>query len=153
MEFILNNRKYLIQNHELFINYLIVDSYFRQGYSKYDYNINFDFVEPILEKDKVEFEDILENTKVLEELIEREEISIIPNGLRIDEHVNGNFSISYQDLTFNNINVGEAIPLIITLSTLLNHKPIISLSQIEDEINNFIEMFRKYNERFSEEWK
>lgn len=151
MEFILNNRKYLIQNHELFINYLIVDSYFRQGYSKYDYNINFDFVEPILEKDKVEFEDILENTKVLEELIEREEISIIPNGLRIDEHVNGNFRISYQDLTFNNVNVGEAIPLIITLSTLLNHKPIVSLSQIEDEINNFIEMFRKYNERFSEE--
>ena len=118
MEFILNNRKYLIQNHELFINYLIVDSYFRQGYSKYDYNINFDFVEPILEKDKVEFEDILENTKVLEELIEREEISIIPNGLRIDEHVNGNFRISYQDLIFNNVNVGEAIPLIITLSTL-----------------------------------
>ena len=153
MEFILNNRKYLIQNHELFINYLIVDSYFRQGYSKYDYNINFDFIEPILEKDKVEFEDILENTKVLEELIEREEISIIPNGLRIDEHVNGNFRISYQDLTFNNINVGEAIPLIITLSTLLNHKPIVSLSQIEDEINNFIEMFRQYNERFSEEWK
>ena len=153
MEFILNNRKYLIQNHELFINYLIVDSYFRQGYSKYDYNINFDFVEPILEKDKVEFEDILENTKVLEELIEREEISIIPNGLRIDEHVNGNFRISYQDLIFNNVNVGEAIPLIITLSTLLNHKPIVSLSQIEDEINNFIEMFRQYNERFSEEWK
>ncbi len=153
MEFILNNRKYLIQNHELFINYLIVDSYFRQGYSKYDYNINFDFVEPILEKDKVEFEDILENTKVLEELIEREEISIIPNGLRIDEHVNGNFRISYQDLTFNNVNVGEAIPLIITLSTLLNHKPIVSLSQIEDERNNFIEMFRQYNERFSEEWK
>ena len=151
MEFILNNRKYLIQNHELFINYLIVDSYFRQGYSKYDYNINFDFVEPILEKDKVECEDILENTKVLEELIEREEISIIPNGLRIDEHVNGNFRISYQDLTFNNVNVGEAIPLIITLSTLLNHKPIVSLSQIEDEINNFIEMFRQYNERFSEE--
>lgn len=151
MEFILNNRKYLIQNHELFINYLIVDSYFRQGYSKYDYNINFDFVEPILEKDKVEFEDILENTKVLEELIEREEISIIPNGLRIDEHVNGNFRISYQDLIFNNVNVGEAIPLIITLSTLLNHKPIVSLSQIEDEINNFIEMFRQYNERFSEE--
>lgn len=151
MEFILNNRKYLIQNHELFINYLIVDSYFRQGYSKYDYNINFDFVEPILEKDKVEFEDILENTKVLEELIEREEISIIPNGLRIDEHVNGNFRISYQDLIFNNVNVGEAIPLIITLSTLLNHKPIVSLSQIEDEINNFIEMFRQYNERFSAE--
>lgn len=151
MEFILNNRKYLIQNHELFINYLIVDSYFRQGYSKYDYNINFDFVEPILEKDKVEFEDILENTKVLEELIEREEISIIPNGLRIDEHVNGNFRISYQDLTFNNVNVGEAIPLIITLNTLLNHKPIVSLSQIEDEINNFIEMFRQYNEHFSEE--
>ena len=147
----MNNKKYSIQNHELFVNYLIVDSYFRQGYAKYDYDIRFDFIEPILNKQKVEFEDILENTKVLEELIEREEISVIPNGLMIDEHLNGNFRISYQDLVFSNVYIGEAIPLIITLNTLLNYKPIISLSQIEDEINNFIDSFRKYNERHFDE--
>lgn len=146
MEFVLNNMRYSIQNHELFINYLIVDSYFRQGYSKYDYDIRFDFVEPMLNKEKVEFEDILENTKILEELIEKEEISVIPNGLRIDELTGNEFRISYQDLAFDNVQVGEAIPLIIALNTLLSHKPIISLSQIEEELTNFIEMFRKYNE-------
>ena len=29
MEFILDNKKYSILNHELFINYLMVDNYFR----------------------------------------------------------------------------------------------------------------------------
>jgi hypothetical protein len=144
MEFILNNKRYSIQNHELFVNYLIVDSYFRQGYSKYDYDIRFEFVEPILAKEKVEFEDILENTEVLDELIEREEISVIPTGLRIDEHQNGSFKISYQDLEFDGVHVGEAIPLIITLNTLLNHKPVVSLNQIGEEIDNFIYRFRQY---------
>jgi hypothetical protein len=146
MEFILDNRKYAIQNHELFINYLIVDSYFRQGYAKYDYDIRFEFIEPILAKEKVEFEDILENTKALEELIEKEEISVIPNGLRIDELSNTSFRISYQDLAFDDVHVGEAIPLIILLNTLLNYKPIVSLNQIEEEIGNFIESFKKYNQ-------
>ena len=45
MEFILNNKKYSINNHELYINYLMVDSYFRQNYSKYDYDIEFDFID------------------------------------------------------------------------------------------------------------
>ena len=146
MEFILNNKKYAIQNHELYINYLMVDNYFRHSYSKYDYDIEFDFIEPILSKQKVEFEDILEGTEVLEELIEKGEINFIPQGLRIDEHVNGNFKITYQNLEFTNVYVGEAIPLLIALNTLLNYKPTVSLTQIEEELENFLEQFRSYNE-------
>lgn len=146
MEFILNGRKYSIQNHELYINFLMVDNYFRHRYSKYDYDIKFDFITPLLSKEKVEFEDIMEGTEVLEELIEKEEISIIPMGLRIDERQNC-FDITYQDIVFNDINVGEAIPLIIALSTLLNYKPTLSLTQIEEELNHFIEEFRKYNKK------
>ena len=59
MEFILNNKKYSIINHELYINYLMVDSYFKD-HSLYDYDIHFEFLDPIYEKEKVEFEDILE---------------------------------------------------------------------------------------------
>lgn len=145
MEFILDNKKYSILNHELFINYLMVDNYFRNHYSKYDYDIRFDFVEPLLEKEKIEFEDILEGTKDLETLIEKEEINFIPIGLKIYQHTNGNFKIIYQDLDFNNIRIGEAIPFLIALNSLLTHKPIITLVQIEEELENFIEKFRQYN--------
>ena len=143
MEFIVNNKKYSILNHELYINYLMVNEYFRE-YSKYDYDIHFDFLNPLLSKDKIDFDDILEGTKDLEELIEKEEINFIPPGLRIDEHLNENFKISYQDLEFVNVNVGEAIPLLIALTTLLNHKPIVSLYQIEEELNHFLDKFRTY---------
>ena len=132
MEFILDNKKYSILNHELFINYLMVDNYFRNHYSKYDYDIRFDFVEPLLEKEKIEFEDILEGTKDLETLIEKEEINFVPIGLKIYQHTNGNFKIIYQDLDFNNIRIGEAIPFLIALNSLLTHKPIITLVQIEE---------------------
>ena len=47
MEFILNNKKYSIINHELFINYLMVDSYFKD-HCKYDYDISFDFLKPVM---------------------------------------------------------------------------------------------------------
>ena len=143
MEFILNNRKYSIINHELYINYLMVDSYFRD-YSKYDYDIHFDFLDVILKKDKIEFDDILEGTKILEELIEQEKINFIPYGLRIDEHLNGNFKVTYQDLEFTNVNVAEAIPLLIALNSLLNHKPIVTLTQIKEELDCFLEKFRRY---------
>ena len=145
MEFILNNKKYSILNHELFINYLMVESYFRD-YSLYDYDIHFEFLEPIYEKDKVEFEDILEGTKDLEVLIEKGEIDFIPYGLRIDEHLNGNFRITYQDLMFKNVTVGEAIPLLIALNSLLNHKPIVTLTQIDEELVNFLDKFKNYEE-------
>lgn len=144
MEFIVNNKKYSIINHELYINYIMVDAYFKY-YSKYDYDIHFDFLMPILIKEKIEFEDILEGTRDLEELIEKNEINFIPSGLKIDEHLNGNFKITYQDLEFINVSVGEAVPLLIALTSLLNHKPIVSLCQIEEELNNFLEKFRSYS--------
>lgn len=143
MEFIVNNRKYGILNHELYIDYIMVESYFKD-YSKYDYNIHFDFLDFVLNKEKVTFEDILEGTKILEDLIEKGEINFTPPGLRIDEHLNENFRITYQTLEFKNVTVGEAIPLMIALSSLLNHKPVISLYQIEEELNQFLEKFRYY---------
>lgn len=145
MEFVLNNKRYSIVNHELFINYLMVDSYFRYGYSKYEYDITFDFIDPLLSKEKIEFSDILEGTKVLEELIEKEQINFIPYGLRIDEHLNGNFKISYQDLEFTNVSVGEAIPFSILLNSLLTYKPTLTLSQIEEELDYFLKRFRSYS--------
>lgn len=146
MEFILNNKRYSIINHELYINYLMVDSYFRYDYSKYHYDISFDFIDPLLDKEKIEFKDILEGTEVLEEMIEKEEISFIPSGVRIDEQSNGNFRITYQDLEFANITVGEAIPFLIALNSLVTYKPIVSLFQIEEELNYFLNKFRSYSD-------
>lgn len=145
MEFIVGNRKYSILNHELYINYMMVNEYFRE-FSKYDYNIHYDFLDPVLEKEKITFDDILEGTKDLEVLIEKEEIDFLPIGLRIDEQPNENFKIRYQDLEFANVNVGEAIPLLVALTSLLNHKPIVSLYQIEEELNHFLDKFRTYRE-------
>ena len=146
MEFIVNNRKYAILNHELYIDYIMVESYF-SDYSKYDYDIHFDFLDYVLNMPKVTFEDILEGTKDLEELIEKGEINFTPVGLRIDEHQNQTFRISYQTLEFTNVTVGEAIPLLIALTSLLNHKPIVSLYQIEDELNYFLSKFRRYMDK------
>lgn len=144
MEFILDNKKYSIINHELFINYLMVDSYFRQSHSKYNYEVSFDFITPLLSKEKIDFSDIQQGTEVLEELMEKEEINFIPSGVKIDQHLNGNFRISYQDLEFSNVRVGEAIPFLIALNTMINYKPIIPLFQIEEELNHFLEKFRSY---------
>lgn len=145
MEFIIKNKKYSIINHELFINYLMVDSYFRQNMSKYEYDITFEFITPILEKEKIDFSDIQEGTKVLEELIEKNQIDFIPTGLIIEEQINGKFEIIYQDLKFSNIDVGEAIPLLIALDSLLKVKPIVTLSQISEELDYFLEKFRSYS--------
>ena len=143
MEFIVNNRKYAILNHELYIDYIMVESYFKD-YAKYDYDIHFDFLDYVLNREKVTFDDILEGTKDLEELIEKGEINFTPPGLRIDMHLNENFKITYQTLEFTNVTVGEAIPLMIALTTLLKHKPIVSLYQIEEELNHFLGKFRMY---------
>lgn len=143
MEFIVSNKKYSIINHELYINYLMVDAYFKDN-SKYDYNIHFDFLDSVLEKDEIKFEDILEGTKDLEELIEKNEINFIPSGLRIEEYLNNSFKITYQNLEFKNVKVGEAIPLLIALTSLLNHKPIVTLYQIDEELHYFLESFNKY---------
>lgn len=143
MEFIVNNRKYAILNHELYIDYIMVESFFKD-YAKYDYDIHFDFLDYVLNREKVTFDDILEGTKDLEELIEKGEINFTPPGLRIDMHLNENFKITYQTLEFTNVTVGEAIPLLIALTSLLEHKPVISLYQIEEELNHFLGKFRMY---------
>ena len=143
MEFIVNNRKYAILNHELYIDFIMVESYFKD-YAKYDYDIHFDFLDYVLNREKVTFDDILEGTKDLEELIEKGEINFTPPGLRIDMHLNENFKITYQTLEFTNVTVGEAIPLLIALTSLLEHKPVISLYQIEEELNHFLGKFRMY---------
>lgn len=143
MEFIVNNRKYAILNHELYIDYIMVESYFKD-YAKYDYDIHFDFLDYVLNREKVTFDDILEGTKDLEKLIEKGEINFTPPGLRIDMHLNENFKITYQTLEFTNVTVGEAIPLLIALTSLLEHKPVISLYQIEEELNHFLGKFRMY---------
>lgn len=145
MEFIVNHKKYSIINHELYINYLMVDAYFKE-HSKYDYDIHFDFLDSVLSKEKIEFDDILKGTEELEELIDKNEINFIPSGLKIEEHFNNNFKITYQNLEFKNVNVGEAIPLLIALTSLLNHKPIITLYQIDEELHYFLESFKRYSD-------
>ena len=142
MEFILNNKKYSIINHELFINYLMVDSYFKQ-YSKYSYNISFDFLNPILKKEKIEFKDIEKGAEYLEELIKKGEVNFIAPGVSINQ-IKDKFEITYQDLKFKNVSVSEAIPLLIALYSLLNAKPIVVLGQIKEELDYFLEKFRQY---------
>ena len=143
MEFILNNKKYSIINQELLINYIMVDSYFKY-YSKYTYDVHFSFLNSILSQDKIEFEDIEKGSEILNDLIEKGEINFIPQGLMINENLNNTFNIIYQDLEFNEIGVGEAIPFLITLDSLLKVKPIVTLNQICDELKNFLEKLRSY---------
>ncbi len=145
MEFIVANRKYSILDHELYINYLMVDSYFKD-HSRYDYDIHFDFLDCVLKKDRITFDDILKGTEDLEILIEKGEISFIPAGLRIHEQPDNTFIITYQTMEFKKVSVGEAIPLLIALNSLLNCKPIVPLFQIEEELNYFLEMFKSYSQ-------
>jgi len=98
----------------------------------------------VLEKEKIEFKDILEGTQELEILIEKNQINFTPYGLKINETQDNTFNIIYQTLEFNNITVGEAVPLLITLTSLLNAKPVVTLDQIDDELNHFLEKFRSY---------
>ena len=81
----------------------------------------------------------------MEELIEKNQINFTPSGLKINQHQNGNFQIIYQDLVFNNLYVGEAIPFLIALTSLLEYKPIVTLDQINEEMENFVAKFREYN--------
>ena len=54
--------------------------------------------------------------------------------------------ITYQDLEFKNVTVGEVIPLLIALTSLLDAKPIVTLYQTEEELNHFLEQFRHYGD-------
>jgi hypothetical protein len=47
-------------------------------------------------------------------------------------------------LEFVNVKVGEAIPLLIALNSLLTYRPIVTLAQIKEELDYFLEKFRSY---------
>lgn len=136
MEFILNNNKYQISDLEVFVDYLLVENYFKDS----KYNISFDFLSDF--DKKLDFEDLKKGAKLIRDL----NITFVNPNFIIKPHKNGNFKITYQSISFENINVGEAIPVLIVLNSLLSYKPAISLDEIKLETDNFINTQReKFN--------
>ena len=130
MEFLLNNNKYQISDMEVFVSYLIVNKYFNN--SRYDVSFNF-----LNKYDKeLGFEDLIEGSELIKEL----NMDFINPNFIIEQHINGNFKISYLNISFNNINVGEAVPVMIVLDCLLKLKPAISLDEIKIEVDKFIKI-------------
>lgn len=133
MEFILNNNKYVISDMEVFIDYLLVQSYFRN--SRYD--IHFDFLDDF--NKNLDFDDLKRGAKLIAEL----NVSFTNPNFIIEQHLNGNFRISYQGISFSNVDVGEAIPVLIVLNSLLSYTPAISLDEIKSEVDIFINTQRE----------
>ena len=133
MEFILNNKKYQISNLEVFVDYLLVNSYFKDT----EYDIHFDFLDEF--DRKLDFNDLKKGAKLIDDL----NIDFINPNFKIEQHLNGNFKISYHSISFANINVGEAIPVLIVLNSLLSYKPAISLDEIKSEVDIFINTQRE----------
>lgn len=133
MEFILNNKKYQISNLEVFVDYLLVNSYFKDT----EYDIRFDFLDEF--DRKLDFNDLKKGAKLIDDL----NIDFINPNFKIEQHLNGNFKISYHSISFSNINVGEAIPVLIVLNSLLSYKPAITLDEIKSEVDNFINTQRE----------
>lgn len=133
MEFILNSKKYVISDMEVFIDYLLVQSYFRNS----KYNIDFDFLKDF--DKKLDFNDLKKGAKLIGEL----NVSFINPNFIIEQHPNGNFRISYQGFSFSNVDVGEAIPVLIVLNSLLSYTPAISLDEIKSEVDIFINTQRE----------
>jgi len=130
MEFLLNNNKYQISDMEVFVSFLIVNKYFNN--SRYDVSFNF-----LNKYDKeLGFEDLIEGSELIKEL----NMDFINPNFIIEQHINGNFKISYLNISFNNINVGEVIPVMIVFDCLLKLKPAISLDEIKMEVDNFIKI-------------
>lgn len=136
MEFILNSNKYQISDLEVFVDYLLVESYFKDS----KYNITFDFLSDF--DKKLDFEDLKKGAKLISDL----NITFVNPNFIIKPHKNGSFKITYQSISFDNINVGEAIPVLIVLNSLLSYKPAISLDEIKSETDIFINTQReKFN--------
>ena len=133
MEFILNNNKYKISDLEVFVDYLLVDNYFKNT----RYNIHFDFLDEF--DKKLDFSDLKRGAKLINDL----NISFINPNFKILPHPNGNFTIFYQSISFENINFGEAIPVLIVLNSLLSYKPAITLDEIKLEVDKFINAQRE----------
>ena len=62
MEFILNNNKYKISDLEVFVDYLLVNSYFKNS----KYNIHFDFLDEF--NKKLDFNDLKRGAKIIKDL-------------------------------------------------------------------------------------
>lgn len=136
MEFILNSNKYQISDLEVFVDYLLVENYFKDS----KYNISFDFLSDF--DKKLDFEDLKKGAKLISDL----NITFVNPNFIIKPHTNGSFKITYQSISFDNINVGEAIPVLIVLNSLLSYKPAISLDEIKSETDIFINTQReKFN--------
>ena len=133
MEFILNNNKYLISDLEVFVDYLLVDSYFKNT----KYSIHFDFLDEF--DKKLDFNDLKRGAKLINDL----NISFINPNFKILPNPKGNFTITYQSISFADINVGEAIPVLIVLNSLLSYKPAITLDEIKLEVDKFINAQRE----------
>ena len=133
MDFVLNNIKYQISDLEVFVAYLLVDRYFED--TRYD--IHFDFLDDY--KRDLTFEDLNEGA----ELISNLNLNFLNPNFIIENHINGNFRISYQSISFSNIYAGETIGILIALNSLIEYRPAITLDEIKSEVDRFIETQRK----------
>lgn len=133
MDFVLNNIKYQISDLEVFVAYLLVDRYFED--TRYD--IHFDFLDDY--KRDLTFEDLNEGA----ELISNLNLNFLNPNFIIENHINGNFRISYQSISFSNIYAGETIGILIALNSLIEYRPAITLDEIKSEVDRFIEKQRK----------
>lgn len=133
MEFVLNSIKYQISDMEVFVAYLLVDKYFEDS----RYPVHFDFLDKY--KKELTFEDLNEGAELISDMNPR---FINPN-FKIEQHLNGNFKISYQTISFKNIFVAEAIGVLIALNAMIELKPAVSMDDIKLEVDCFIETQRK----------
>ena len=118
---------------EVFVAYLLVDKYFES--SRYD--VHFDFLDEF--KKELTFEDLNEGSKLVRDL----NLNFINPNFSIEQHLNGNFRISYQSISFKNIFMAEAVGVLIALNALIELKPAVTLEDIKLEVDNFIETQRK----------
>lgn len=133
MEFVLNSIKYQISNLEVFVAYLIVDKYFRNC----QYDIHFDFLDEF--DHDLTFEELTKGADLIEDLNPN---FINPNFI-IQNKTDGKFRISYQEISFDDIYAGEAISVLICLNSLIELKPAVTLDEIKQQVDTFIETQRK----------
>ena len=133
MEFVLNSIKYQISDMEVFVAYLLVDKYFEDS----RYPVHFDFLDKY--KKELTFEDLNEGAELISDM----NPSFINPNFKIEQHINGNFKISYQTISFKNIFMAEAIGVLIALNAMIELKPAVSMDDIKLEVDNFIETQRK----------
>ncbi|WP_407413251.1 hypothetical protein [Methanobrevibacter sp.] len=131
MDFILNGIKYRISDLEVFISYLFADKYFESS----DYDISFDFLDGF--RKELTFEDLSRGAEIIAEM----NPGFINPNLTIE--AGETFNIGYQSIKFTDLYPGEAISVLIVLNSLIEHKPALTLDEIEGEVDTFIASHRK----------